>query len=120
MGILQKMFNFAYGHQVFDFQVYLRKRFLKYLMSVQKAFGRKFSVSKSPKLQTVSELLSESAHFLYQTNWMKYSYVRYRCGVYFFKFYLQRCLAIPETEGLRQIHFTPFCLYIKLIINPQS
>ena len=39
MGILQKMFNFAYGHQVFDFQVYLRKRFLKYLMSAQKAFA---------------------------------------------------------------------------------
>ena len=63
MGILQKMFNFVIGHQVFDFQVGLWKSFSSRLLSAQKAFSQKFSVSKSPKLQTVSELLTENAHF---------------------------------------------------------
>ena len=94
------MVNFAYGQHISGLQGRSGKRFQGYVESVQKALGRKFSVSKSPKHQTVSELLSEGAHFLYQAIWREFSHVGYGRGVNFFKFYLQRCLAIPETEGL--------------------
>ena len=107
-AFFRKMFNFAYGLYISGLQGRSGKRFRGYVEFEQKALGRKFSVSKSPKYQTVSELLSESAHFLYQANWRKFSHVGYRRGMNFFKFYLQRCLAIPETEGLEAIRLTPF------------
>ena len=110
MGILQKMFNFAYGQHASGLSGCSGKRFRECEASAQEAFGQKFSVSKSPKLQTVRELLTENAHFLYQANRREFSHVGYRRGMNFFKLYLQRCLAIPETEGLRQINLTPFCV----------
>ena len=50
MDILQKMFNFAYGQHASGLPGRSGKRLRECKASAQKAFSRKFSVSKSPKL----------------------------------------------------------------------